>query len=201
MRVVAGGDQELTGDVGADPEPGHEAGGGLGDEGVEVGVKVGQFGIEVLPAAGDGPQRRGRGVGRVAAVAGLELDAVLHQGAQFQGAEIVAQDLRGGRDQAVELEGGLRTGFERGPASDPQHSDRFDQPVAALGGAGRRAGLHRSGGRLGIERVGLPAPPSSCPIRSIDFDHPIPVTSQMVSDPGPPRPGAFDPDGADRPKA
>lgn len=52
VGVGAGGGEELGGGVGADAEPGEGAGCGLGGEGVEFGVGVGDFGGEVVDAAG-----------------------------------------------------------------------------------------------------------------------------------------------------
>ena len=46
LGVVAGGDEQSGGALDADPEPGQELGGGVGDEWFEDGVEFGGFGLE-----------------------------------------------------------------------------------------------------------------------------------------------------------
>jgi hypothetical protein len=61
LGVVAGGDQQLPGGVDPDPGQGHQGGRGRGDQRLELEVEPIEFGLELLPAAGQGPQA---GLGR-----------------------------------------------------------------------------------------------------------------------------------------
>jgi hypothetical protein len=61
--VVAGGDQQCGGDVGADPADGDELGGGVGGEGGEDLVDLGDLGFECDRPVSQGAQREsGEGV-------------------------------------------------------------------------------------------------------------------------------------------
>jgi hypothetical protein len=63
LGVVAGGDQQLPGGVDPDPGQGDQCGGDRGDQFLELGVELGELGLELLPASGEGPQA-GLGRGR-----------------------------------------------------------------------------------------------------------------------------------------
>jgi hypothetical protein len=56
LGVVAGGDQQLPRGVDADAGEGDQARGGRGDQFLELGVELVEFGLELLPAPGQGPQ-------------------------------------------------------------------------------------------------------------------------------------------------
>jgi hypothetical protein len=56
LGVVAGGDQQLPGGVDPDPGQGDQGGGDRADQFLELGVKLGELGLELLPAAGQDPQ-------------------------------------------------------------------------------------------------------------------------------------------------
>jgi hypothetical protein len=53
---VAGGDQQLPGGVDPDPGQGQQGGGGRTDQRPQLGVELGEFGLELLPAAGQVPR-------------------------------------------------------------------------------------------------------------------------------------------------
>ena len=65
VGVVTGGDEELSGDVKADPLEGEQGWGERGDERVEVVVEFGDLDAEGLDPTGDGRQRPFRGGARV----------------------------------------------------------------------------------------------------------------------------------------
>ena len=56
LGVVAGGDQQLPGGVDPDPGQGDQGGRDRGDQVLELGVELVELGLELLPAAGQGPQ-------------------------------------------------------------------------------------------------------------------------------------------------
>jgi hypothetical protein len=56
LGVVSGGDQQLAGGVDPDPGQRHQGRGGRGDQVLELAVELGEFGLELLPAAGQDPQ-------------------------------------------------------------------------------------------------------------------------------------------------
>jgi hypothetical protein len=55
LGVVAGGDQQLPGGVDPDPGQGQQGGGDCADQLLELGVELGEFGLELLPTAGQDP--------------------------------------------------------------------------------------------------------------------------------------------------
>jgi hypothetical protein len=56
LGVVTGGDQQLPGGVDPDPGQGDQGGGDRADQFLELGVKLGELGLELLPSAGQDPQ-------------------------------------------------------------------------------------------------------------------------------------------------
>ena len=56
LGVVALRDQQLAGGVDPDPRQGNQGGGGRGYQRLEVGIELVELGLELLPAAGQGPQ-------------------------------------------------------------------------------------------------------------------------------------------------
>jgi hypothetical protein len=64
LGVVAGGDQQLASGLDSHPGEGDQGGSGRGDQRLQLGVELVELGLELLPAAGQGPQG-GLGGGRL----------------------------------------------------------------------------------------------------------------------------------------
>ena len=90
VGVVAGGDEELSGGVGADAVQSDEVRGGRGDERFELFVEVVDLGGELLVAAGDLPQRGLGGLDGIGDVSGSESGRPLDEGGDAELAEFVA---------------------------------------------------------------------------------------------------------------
>ena len=74
MGIVTGGHQQLPGGVDPNPGQGDQGRRGRGDQQLELSIKLSELGLELLPAASQGPQARlgrgywaGQGPGRIAA--------------------------------------------------------------------------------------------------------------------------------------
>jgi hypothetical protein len=74
-------------------------------------------------------------------------------------------------------------------------------PIAPFGQRGRDPGQHRSGGRLGVDRVALATSPARSPVGAVGLQHPHAVVEQEPGQPGAVGPSALHPDRAELPVA
>jgi hypothetical protein len=114
LRIVPGGQQQRRRDVGANPLEGQQLRSGRGDQPVQVPVQLSDLGRQLLVADGNRPQgqlgRCGRGLGLLPwTQPGCSSD----QSSQHQSAQLVAQLVRGGDDQGMQLVGSLGSGLDR----------------------------------------------------------------------------------------
>jgi hypothetical protein len=168
--VVAGGDEELAGGLGADALLGEEPWrGGPGELG-EVDVELADLGGERFPAAGEVPQRplgrRGGVHGGGWAPVGAAGDAL----GGLQRAKLVPDRFWSGEHEILDLVADLGPGLDRARAGDAQHPDRFDDADACFGRGGRLTGQHRPSGGFGIGRVGLAASTTALPVGPVHLD-------------------------------
>ena len=131
-RVVAGDQQEAGGDLGADPGLLEEAWRGAGDELVERAVELGDLLVENLVASSERPQRRAGRADGVEPVGAAHSGATIDQLAVGQSTQQLAQLVRGGHHEVLEVGDRLRSGLHRAGPSVAQYPDRFDDPVPAL---------------------------------------------------------------------
>nr|WP_250558545.1 hypothetical protein [Pseudonocardia lacus] len=101
LGVVPGGDQELSGDVGSDPDQRGQGRVDLGDQRGDEGVEIVDLGGELLVAPGECAQRDEGGGGRVpgCGVVGPAGGAGRDEFTVGQGAQPAAQRVWGGDDQ------------------------------------------------------------------------------------------------------
>ena len=193
-RVLAGGDEERAGGVGADPDSFDHLGCGLRDERCEQIVEVPDLVVEFQDASGEGLERDTIRVGDVGAARGPEPRGCAQQLRDRQPAELAAELVgRGGdeRSHLVQRPGPVPGGAG---ASQSQHPDRFDIAVAGLRLA-ERVTRERGPGRADrVVRVGLPGPASPLPVRSIDLHHRHPRALEMTSQSRAVTAGPFDTD-------
>lgn len=112
-RVVADGDQQLGGGDHPDPDEIEEAGCCLGDQGLQLGVEEVDLVVEVTDPSRQGPQR-GHGGGLVDGAVGSAGGQLRVEGLPSESAVGVADLVRGGHEQAFELDDGLGAGLDRG---------------------------------------------------------------------------------------
>jgi len=195
--VVAGGDQQRGGAVGADAVQVAQLGSVAGGEGVELLGEQGDLGVEVLvalaQAAQGQPDRRGRGGQR----AHLELGGGTDQPAGGQATQLLAELGWGGDQQPLEGVDGLGAGLDRGLAGGAERAQHLHHPVLGLGDPGGFAGLDRAGGGIGVDRIALAAPPPSLPVGPVDLHDPLAVAGQEAGQPGAVAAGALHAPGGD----
>src|SRR5690606_41149719 len=168
LGVVAGGDEQAAGDVGAHAEGGDQGGGDAGHERVEVGVEVADVVAELLVAAG---QRAQRDLGRVDRVGQVttspQTGTHADQLGQRQPGQAAAQRLGSGHAQGVEPVGGAGAVADRAAPRDAQHADRLGRSGGRLGGGGL-ARLQAAGGLLSVDAVALPATATIGTVATVD---------------------------------
>jgi hypothetical protein len=156
VRVVTGGDQQLSSNIGADPQKRYQSGCGLGHHDLKRLVELGDLLAKQLIAVGDTAQRslgRCDGVGEL--WTGTQSSGRHHQLLARQRPQGSSQRFGGADHQAAELVAGGRACLHRPPPGHPQSPDGLHAPIAALGGPGRRAGQRCPRSCLGVDGIGL----------------------------------------------
>lgn len=82
----------------------------------------------------------------------------------------LAQLVRGGDEEVLDVQDRLGARFDRARSGVAQHADRFDDPVTALGLGGRLAGEDTAGGGFGVAGVVLAAVAAADAGGASDFD-------------------------------
>ena len=163
-----------------------EPGSGPTDEGGQPLVSQGELGLEQLDALGDHRQRSLGGMGWIGqgVLVRSEPATGSDQGRGGAAVQRLPQVGWGGDQQRLELVDGRGAGLDRAAAGGAQRPDRLHDPVAPLGGCGRRASQHGAGGRLGVDRVRPATLAADAPVRPVDLDHPHLLVKQVASQAG-----------------
>ena len=103
LGVVAGGDEQDRGALGADAGPSRERGGGLGHEQFEGGVELGDLGLEGLGAAGQHPQGALGERHHVAALAGPVTGGAFEEPVHIEISQLGPDRFGSGGDDAAHL--------------------------------------------------------------------------------------------------
>jgi hypothetical protein len=114
--VLAGGDEELGGVVGADAEPDQSPGRSAPNQAGELLVEAGDLGVEAFDPASGAAQRRLGGVGGLVELGCVRSEAGADPGPggeRFADGKLLADRRGGGNDQVAELAEGGSTGLER----------------------------------------------------------------------------------------
>jgi hypothetical protein len=168
-RIVASGDQQGPGNLGAHPTTRQQRRGDLGRELGEFGVEPVDLGTLGLMAAGELPQgelgRRDRTGQLRRAEGGGDLD----QPVGCQAAELAAEFVGCGDDQAARA--GLRPGSALSPPSGAPPATPAPSPPCRWRPWGRDVlACERGAGRcFGVDRVGLATPPTLLPVGPVDL--------------------------------
>ena len=176
-----------------------EPGSGPTDEGGQPLVSQLELGLEQLNAVGDWLQRCLAGVGWVGqeSLVGSEPGAGGDQHRHREVLERLADRGWCGNQERLELVNRRGPSFAGAPAGGAQHANRLDDPIASLGGRGRRSRQHGPGGRLGVDRVRLAMLPAGAPVGPVDLDHPHLLIKQVASQAGAVAAGALHADHTD----
>lgn len=159
LGVLAGGDDELCGDVGASAALGDDARCCDLEHAEQIAIVCSDLASQREPAAGgcaQGPLGRRRGVELAGGTPTARPQRPL---TGVERSELVADRVRRGEDQVRDLVAGLGAHLHRGAAHDVHGTDRLDDPDRVLGVTVCFAGEHGAGGGFGVGRVGRPAPP------------------------------------------
>jgi hypothetical protein len=168
---------------------------------VELGVGLGDLGVEGVDASGQPAQRQFgclEGLlepGRVGPVGGGPGES----GAGGEPDQLVVDGGGGGGDQVPQLVEGPGPVPDRAVAGHLDGAEGFHDPGAQLGTPDRGTGQHLSGRGLGVDRVGLALPGPGGLLRAVHLDHVDPGDQQMPGQPGAIRAGRLHPDRTDQP--
>ena len=203
LGVVAGGDEQQGGGVGADTVEGEQARRGRADEVGELVVEAGAVGVDVEHPAAEGLHGQLGGVhDGVAVGVRAQRGGGLGEGADGDATEPFPQLIGGAEAEMAELVEALDAGVAPGAEGDQQHPDRLH---VAVGGLGHRPWPgHCSAARAASTAsiaVGLAVAAAGLTVRAIDLDHHHPDRAQEAGQAGPVGAGALDPDPAQRAEA
>ena len=183
VDVLSGGDEELAGVAGRDPEQLVVRGAAGANELLELSVENGDLIVESVDPSGDRAQRELRCVGKVAELAWCRAQPAAEGGLaaeRLAAGELVAELLRGGDDQVAELDDRGAAGLHGAVARGAQQPDRLDDPVGLLRDRLGLAGQEQPGGHLGVDRVALADPTTRVRVRLVDLDDPNVVLAQIA---------------------
>ena len=103
-------------------------------------------------------------------------------------------------DQGVHAVDRLSAGFDGAAAGDPQLPHALHHAGRRLRDCLRVTGQHGPGGVLGVDGVGLAAPPAPLPVRAVHFDDLDAGSGQVSGQARTPAAGAFTPTAASGPR-
>jgi hypothetical protein len=159
---------------------------------VQLPAERGDLAIQGLVAAGEGAKRQHRSHGRRGRRTRLERRSGRDQLSSGQVAELLAEGVGGGDQQGLERVDGLGAGPHGRLAGNPEHPQHLHHAIGGLGQPGRLAGLHRTGGGLGVDRIGLAMAAAGGPVGPVDLHDPLPVRVQEAGQLGAVATGALD---------
>ena len=133
LGVVAGGDEQHGGGVGADAVQGDQAGRGRLDHDGELVVEAGAVGVDVEHPATEGLHGQFGGVDdRITAGVGAQRSGGLRQAPDGDVAEPFPQLIGGAEAEMADLVEALDAGVTTGAGGDQQSPDRLDVAVGGL---------------------------------------------------------------------
>jgi hypothetical protein len=138
LDVLAGGDEQLAGALGADSEELDGPRSGGGDELLELSVEFEEFAVERTDASGEATEGVLGRLQRLMQVRGVGTEAEAQSGSCLQCPavpELTAQRFGCGDDQVVELLEGGGARFQRAGPGYCKLADRFDDPLVCFGTA------------------------------------------------------------------
>jgi hypothetical protein len=148
-------------------------------------VELVEFGLELLPAPGQGPQGGLGGGGGAGEGAGPHGRTGLSERLGLEGEQRLAELFRSAVEHAVELLGGRYPRFEGAAAGHSQHPDHLDLAVAGLGSGCGHPGQGGPGSGLGVDRIRLAPAPTGAAVGAVDLGHLEPVGASEAGQPAP----------------
>ena len=190
VDVLARGNEQGRGVVGAAPQTRQRCRRRGGDEPVETATEFGGLGAELGDAAPEAAQCWVGGLGGIGEAVRVGPQSSAHGGGALEGpagVELLAQRGGSGDEQVAELTQRSGTGLDSAVAGDAELADRLDDARGVLGGPGRFAREHLAGSGLGVDGVVLAATRAQMRVRLVDLDHSAALVGQRPRRGRPPK--------------